>query len=392
MRMKLLVLPMVLAMILAACAGTATTPAPLPTVNLGNSDSTLAPNTGIGGGVTASGIIVPDQEAHIAFRLAGNVKLVNVAVGNQVKAGQPLVQLDDTTQQIQLEQASLALQELTSPSALAAAQHAAAQDELDLNNFQVALTNLLTQHNNQGLVDNAQAGLVLAENALKDAQRDFDDTPGDQTRDPAKAVAYQKLYSAQREYDYALYIYNLYSGKANQPSVDEATTKVALAQARLVEDQTLVTALTGNNLPDNPTGTGYATLMQAKLNVRTAQANLDATRLVAPFAGEVASISVSTGDYISAGQVILVISDVDHLHVETTDLSERDVPMVNLGQSVTVSIKALNQDVAGKVTEISPLADSLGGDVVYRVNIVLDALPPHLLAGMSVDVQFNTSQ
>jgi hypothetical protein len=52
----------------------------------------------------------------------------------------------------------------------------------------------------------------------------------------------------------------------------------------------------------------------------------------------------------------------------------------------------LNQDVPGKVIAISPLADTLGGDVVYKVTITLDALLANLRAGMSVDVQFKTSQ
>ena len=101
---------------------------------------------------------------------------------------------------------------------------------------------------------------------------------------------------------------------------------------------------------------------------------------------------MSSGDYVLPGQVILVLSDVSHLHVETTDLSERDVPQVKLGQAATVSIKALNQQVAGKVSAISPLADSLGGDVVYKTTILLDKLPANIRAGMSVDVQFTTGQ
>ena len=80
------------------------------------------------------------------------------------------------------------------------------------------------------------------------------------------------------------------------------------------------------------------------------------------------------------------------MHVETTDLSERDIPNVKLGQAATVSVKALNQDVAGKVTAISPLSDTLGGDVVYKVTILLDKFPANLLSGMSVDVRFKTSQ
>jgi hypothetical protein len=87
-----------------------------------------------------------------------------------------------------------------------------------------------------------------------------------------------------------------------------------------------------------------------------------------------------------------VLADLANLRVETTDLSERDVPRVAPGQAVSVTIKALNQDVNGKVLSIAPLADTLGGDVVYKTTIELDELPPGLRAGMSVDVRFDTDQ
>jgi membrane fusion protein (multidrug efflux system) len=156
--------------------------------------------------------------------------------------------------------------------------------------------------------------------------------------------------------------------------------------------QNYVAVLTGGEIPEGASGSSLQAYRQAKLAIQTAQDHLDATRLVAPFAGEVASIRASLGDYVSPGQVILVISDVKHMHVETTDLSERDVPSVTVGQTVMVTIKALNQEVAGKVMAISPLADSLGGDVVYKVTVSLDELPSNLRDGMSVDVQFTGSQ
>lgn len=375
---------------LSACSAFSKTPTSIPTIVLGGNTSTPGPNAVTGSGVTASGVVAADREAKMAFKLAGNVKLVNVAVGDQVQAGQLLVQLDDTVQQIQLEQANQALLELTSASALASTQQAVAQDQQDLNNAQVALNNLLSQNNNQGLISNAQAGLVLAQNALKDAQTAFDNTTGDQTRDPAKALAYQRLYAAQQNYDHAVYIYNLYTGKFNQSQMDEAKAKVAVAKAKLSEDRTLLAALTGSQVPENAAGNGYAQLMQARSNVQIAQADLDATSLLAPFSGEIGMISTSIGDYVSPGQIILAISDVSHMHIETTDLSERDVPKIKIGQTAIVSVKALNRDVSGHVTAISPLADTLGGDVVYKVVIGLDELPQDLRAGMSVNVQFNS--
>jgi HlyD family secretion protein len=390
MRSKIL-FTLVLAVGLAACGTNAKPPAATATAaSSGLPVTPVLPD--YAGSVTASGVVVADRQASLAFKLAGNVQLVQVKVGQSVDAGQTLVQLDDTTQQIQLDQANLALQQLTSASALAKAQQALAQDQQDLYNQQIALNNVLTQQNNQALISNAKAALVLAQNALKDAQSAYDSTPGNPDRDTTKALAYQKLYSAQKAYDNALYIYNIYSGKANQPQVDEATAKVAAAKARIAEDQALIAALTGSTMPDQPSGAGYAALMQARLNVQTAQENLAATRLVAPFAGEVASLNANVGDFVSPGQVLVVVSDTAHLHVETTDLSERDVPQVQPGQTVTVTIKALNRDVTGKVGVISPLSTKLGGDVVYQVTILLDEIPERLLPGMSVDVRFNTGK
>jgi HlyD family secretion protein len=391
MKFKLL-LPILLTTFLVACAGSPKTPATLPTVVLSNYASTLAPTSVAGAGVTASGVIVTDQQAHMAFSLAGNVKLVNIVPGEQVQAGQILVQLDDTTQQVELDQANLALRELTSPEAIANAKLAVTAAQADVTNAQTAVNNEQYWQNN-ALIQNYYAAYVIAKANLDKAQTAYDNAHvGQYINNANEANAYQSLYKAQQAYNTASYYYSLYSQKPTQTQLDKAQATLDLANATLTNAQIYLAALTGGTVPANATGTALLQLEQAKLAVQTAQENLDTTRLVAPFSGEVASVTVSIGDYVSPGQVILVISDVSHMHVETTDLSERDVPKVKLGQVATVSIKALNQNVAGKVSAISPLADTLGGDVVYKVTIVLDDLPSNLRAGMSVDVQFNTSQ
>ena len=386
MKIKLLCLPVILA--LAACTGAAKTPAALPTVMLGNTASTPVQDTSSASGVTASGVIVTDQVASMAFKLAGNVKLIQIKTGDQVQAGQLLIQLDDSIQQIQLEQANLAMHELTSPEAIANAKLAITTAQADVINAQTVLNNQQYWKNN-ALVQDQYANFVIAKDNLDKAQTAYDKANvGEYINNADEAALYQALYNAKQAYDNAHYYYSLYSQAPTQRQMDEVQAKLDLAKAQLINAQNYLTVLTGGNIPDDASGSALESFRQAKLAVQTAQNNLDATRLVAPFAGEVASITVSTGDYISPGQVILVISDVNHLHVETTDLSERDVPAVKLGQSVTVSVKALNLDLTGKVTAISPLADSLGGDVVYRVTIVLNDLPANLRAGMSVDVKF----
>ncbi len=135
----------------------------------------------------------------------------------------------------------------------------------------------------------------------------------------------------------------------------------------------------------------------AQGQVQAAQGALDSAKaalaqatLVAPFDGTVTALNVTAGDTATPGQVVLVLADLNHLQIETTDLSERDIVNVKIGQGVKVNIKALNQTFDGKVIAISPMADKVGGDVVYKVTIELDSQPQGLLWGMSVDVEIQT--
>ena len=65
---------------------------------------------------------------------------------------------------------------------------------------------------------------------------------------------------------------------------------------------------------------------------------------------------------------------------------------MKIGQTVNVTVKALNITITGKVTSISPVSDTIGGDVVYKTKIELDSPPEGLRAGMSVDVQYQAAQ
>ena len=90
------------------------------------------------------------------------------------------------------------------------------------------------------------------------------------------------------------------------------------------------------------------------------------------------------------GQVVVTLADLSLLRVETTDLSERDVAGVSVGQRASVYVEALGAEIQGRVAGVAPQATTIGGDVVYVVYIQLDEQLPGLRWGMSADVEIAT--
>ena len=128
----------------------------------------------------------------------------------------------------------------------------------------------------------------------------------------------------------------------------------------------------------------------ARKALDTAQAMLTQATLVAPFAATVISIEVQPGEYVKPGQVVIVLAKLDDMKIETIDLSELNVSAVQVGQPATVYVEALDKEFQGKVSAISPVSDSLGGDVVFKVTVQLEEQPLDLLWGMSADVEIQT--
>ena len=130
----------------------------------------------------------------------------------------------------------------------------------------------------------------------------------------------------------------------------------------------------------------HARVEQAQAALETAQATLTQNTLVAPNDTTVASIHVIPGEYVEQNQVVVTLATLNALQLETTDLSERDITKVKIGAPVEISIEALNESFNGKVISISPIADTVGGDVVFKVTITFDKQPKNLLWGMTAEV------
>ena len=130
----------------------------------------------------------------------------------------------------------------------------------------------------------------------------------------------------------------------------------------------------------------HARVEQAQASLEVAQAMLAQSSLMAPYDTTVASIEVLPGEYVEQNQVALTLATLNTLQLETTDLSERDISKVKPGMPVDIFIEALNESFNGTVISISQKADTVGGDVVFKVTITFDSQPKNVLWGMTAEV------
>lgn len=169
----------------------------------------------------------------------------------------------------------------------------------------------------------------------------------------------------------------------------------ALLEARVREAESNLAAAEVQVAFLKRVGTDERNLDSAEADVERAQALLDSAKatlayqssLIAPFDGTIVRVDVAAGETAVPGRVAILLGDLSYYKIETTDLSERDVTRIKIGQAAQIRIEALGQEFSGRVTDIALISSTLGGDVVFTVTIELDEQPKGLLWGMSADVE-----
>ena len=119
------------------------------------------------------------------------------------------------------------------------------------------------------------------------------------------------------------------------------------------------------------------------------QAQIKDATLKAPIAGIVTAVNVRAGFDAPSGPAIVVASTTYQV---TTDVVESDLADIKIGQTASVTIDALDAEVEGTVSAISPIAgDSSSGVVAFPVTVILTSAPPEARAGMSAEVTITTA-
>jgi RND family efflux transporter MFP subunit len=109
------------------------------------------------------------------------------------------------------------------------------------------------------------------------------------------------------------------------------------------------------------------------------------SNITAPFSGEVTNTFVKEGDMANPGMPLVSIEGASHLQV-TAMVSESDITSIKKDMNVKVLVKLTNQQLSGKVVEVSGSAKNTGGQYLVKIN--LDKTDSSVLSGMFVNVQF----
>lgn len=136
-----------------------------------------------------------------------------------------------------------------------------------------------------------------------------------------------------------------------------------------------------------------AAIAQAEAGVAAAELALQRMLLRAPFDGTIISLALNEGELVAPGLPVATLAQVDRWQVETADLTELDVALVQEGAAVSVRVDAApDVELMGMVTAVALVPSVARGDVVYRVTIdLLETAVLPLRWGMTafVDIGIN---
>jgi membrane fusion protein (multidrug efflux system) len=124
-------------------------------------------------------------------------------------------------------------------------------------------------------------------------------------------------------------------GVGTQVALDEATAKLAAAEAR----------------------------------VQLSQAKLAQSTLVAPFNGVVGLRAVSVGDYVAVGKQLITLTNIDPIKVDFR-VPEIFLAQVKVGQTISLKVDAVpNKDFEGRIFAVDPVVDINGRAIRLRATV-----------------------
>jgi HlyD family secretion protein len=285
--------------------------------------------------ISTNGQIIPvhNFEAHAPG--PSSVKKVFVKAGDHVRAGQMLLQLDDSA--------------AVSDAARARAQVTAAQADLNA---------VRTGGTREEVITN-QAELTRARSELQAAQRNLE--------------AMHRLEQ---------------TGAASSAEVQDAGTRVKTAQTQV----NLLQQKTGSRYSPLDMQRAESQLEQAKAGYSATEDVLAKSNIRSPQPGEVYNLPVKAGNFVNAGDLLVQVADLSKMTVKAF-VDEPDIGRLAKGQTVLVTWDALpGRTWQGTVTQIPTTVVSRGSRSVGEVECEVDNSDRKLLPNVNVSVTVVTAR
>jgi len=385
--------------------------------------------------VNAAGNIAAKAETTLGFRIGGQLRAVHVSLGDHVEEGKVLMQLDTTDLELDVAKARLSL--VTAEAQLAkaqtgpsAAELAAAHSSLESarenlakvqagpSQEQIAAVEAALQSASQRYQEllagpsedqlaSATANLEKARLALQEAQAQF----ADKSDDPeARSAAEEAYHRAIIDYEVALANYNLATQGPSESDLQNAlaqlrqaednleklrasptAAELAAAEAQVAQAESQLEKLSAGPTSED-LAIAEAQVEQARLSLQQAERRLQEATLVAPFSGTVTEINYRIGEYVSANQPVVTLTDLSSLEIEVP-VAEVDVTRVQPGQMAQIMLDAIPDVVVhGQVSYIDPVADIAQGVVNYPVKIEIEHPDASVRPGMTATVRIVVEQ
>ena len=309
----------------------------------------------------------------ISSRINGHVLHVYVEENQQVRRGDPILDLDPKDFQVAVANAE---------AALSSARAAAAAARVNVPIITVNTGSSLSSANAD--LAGAQAGVLQAEQQLNAARARVDQAQANNFKAQSDLRRYKPLVEkdiiSKQQYDAALAAANasqaaLADAEAGEQAAEEG---IRVAREKVNQAQAMQRyARTGPQqvqLQSARAREALARVEQAQATLDQARLNLSYTHIAAPEAGIVTRKSVEIDQNVSAGQNLMTLVSLENLWV-TANFKETQLRHMRAGQKVLIHVDSTDKDYSGRVTQIGGATGS-----------VLSLFPPENATGNYVKV------
>ncbi|MDO9120885.1 MAG: efflux RND transporter periplasmic adaptor subunit, partial [Anaerolineaceae bacterium] len=342
--------------------------------------------------VGATGTVRANQSASLVWQTNGRIESINVVIGDKVKTDEELATLAQSSlsQSIILAQSDLVTAQRNLDE-LINSDTARAQAQLNLANAQQNYDKVRwnavyadkPRETSQNTLDSASAAVVIAQDRVDRAQKEYDKYGESSETDLLKANALSNLAAAKKALAEAKLSLNYYNDTPDTKEVSISSGEIAVAKAKLDDAQR-----EWDRLMDGP---DPADIEAAKARVAAIEATLNLAKISSPFAGVITDAAGMVGNIVNPNAFAFRVDDLSQMFIDV-EIPEVDINRIKVGQVVAMTFDAINAaEYQGKIVEVARIGAISAGAVNFKVTIEVLNPDEQVMPGMTAAVNIVVS-